>query len=78
MVLRNGRPAAIADRAVRHLPQWTDPEESRAKRQHVYGTGATISGVWDYLVRRLSGPEVRIFQIEQLIGKLVGDRRMPQ
>ena len=43
------------------FPQWTDPEESRAKRQHVYGTGAT-NGVWDYLVRRLSrsrGPIVR-------------------
>ncbi|MBJ8348261.1 class II aldolase/adducin family protein [Antrihabitans sp. YC2-6] len=34
------------------FPQWSDPEESHAKRQHIYGPGA-VHAVWDYLVRRL-------------------------
>lgn len=34
-------------------PTWTDEEESRAKREHVYGNGSALHPVWDYLVRQL-------------------------
>jgi L-fuculose-phosphate aldolase len=33
-------------------PTWSAPEESTAKREHIYHETA-VSGVWDYLVRRL-------------------------
>ncbi|MFG1705270.1 class II aldolase/adducin family protein [Nonomuraea sp. M3C6] len=33
-------------------PTWSPPGESLAKREHVY-PDAAVSGVWDYLVRRL-------------------------
>jgi L-ribulose-5-phosphate 4-epimerase len=33
-------------------PTWSTPEESMAKREHIYHDAA-VSGVWDYLVRRL-------------------------
>lgn len=32
---------------------WSDPEESRSKREHIYSPRA-VRGVWDYLERRLS------------------------
>jgi len=33
-------------------PTWSPPEESLAKREHIYNDAA-VSAVWDYLVRRL-------------------------
>jgi L-ribulose-5-phosphate 4-epimerase len=41
------------------MPTWSDPDESRAKRQHIYPDNA-IAAVWDYLARRLpDAPSVR-------------------
>lgn len=35
-------------------PTWTDDEEAREKRAHIYG-GLSLHNVWDYLVRQLPG-----------------------
>jgi L-ribulose-5-phosphate 4-epimerase len=35
-------------------PSWSPPEESLAKREHIYGERA-VAAVWDYLVRQLPG-----------------------
>jgi ribulose-5-phosphate 4-epimerase/fuculose-1-phosphate aldolase len=34
-------------------PTWSDPTESRSKREHIYG-GQSVVAVWDYLARSLS------------------------
>lgn len=57
--------AVVLDRACRQQlltqgyggePSWSGPEESLAKRDHIYG-GTSRHQVWDYLVRQL--PELR-------------------
>ncbi|PXY36186.1 class II aldolase/adducin family protein [Prauserella flavalba] len=39
-------------------PTWSPPEESRAKREHIYHDKA-VSAVWEYLVRQLPALEPR-------------------